>query len=138
MTSPLPAGVRLWIWPRYVIEVDGTKIPLGRVQGRMLALLIMTPNKLWTVQEIIAALYEDRDDGGPLYARKLVYWSTKRLIDKFAEHGIVLKLEIVGETRRFLRVHATSGMPVPAPAPSPLLHHRFSRSIPAPAMQPPA
>lgn len=107
MTSPLPAGVRLWIWPSYVVEVDGIRVKLGRLEGRLLTVLITGRNKLWTVDEIIDAMYGDREDGGPLYAQNTVYVRTNFLKDKFAKRGIALEFEVRGHTRRLARIYVS-------------------------------
>ena len=72
--SPLPDGVRFYIWPRYLLSVHGIEVRLSRYRARILMLLMSRPEAVFSTREIARAIYWDRDDGGA--------WATESIIPK--------------------------------------------------------
>lgn len=61
---PLPTGVKFFIWPRYVLSVDGVEVRLSRYRAKILLFLMSRPEARFSTREIARAIYWDRDDGG--------------------------------------------------------------------------
>jgi hypothetical protein len=133
MTRPrsLPPGVRLWIWPRWRVEVGDRAARLSPAQGRLLALYLSDPRRAWTPKALVRELYGDQEDGGPLNTQVTFFVTARGLSDRLARHGIVLDLERSGSTRRFRELRADG------PVPERAARARRSPSRPPPRPGPP-
>ena len=63
--SPLPPGCKFRIWPTYRIDYLGRSVKLGRCEAVILLFLMSRPGRFFSALEIAAAVYEEREDGGP-------------------------------------------------------------------------
>lgn len=61
-------GVRMYIWPRYALEVDGKRIRLPPKPGAVIALLFAARGGIVSHEELIGAASFDDPEGGPLCA----------------------------------------------------------------------
>lgn len=62
-------AARMYIWPRYVLEVDGKRFRFPDKPGAALARLFRNCGTYVPVAEMIDAAWYDDPDGGPLCIR---------------------------------------------------------------------
>lgn len=58
---------RMWIWPRYALEVGGKRVEVSDKQGAVLARLFTARERVST-NDLIDTVYFDDPEGGPLCA----------------------------------------------------------------------
>lgn len=63
---------RMYIWPRYALEVDGTRAEFSDTAGPMVARLFRSLGCFVRTDELIEAAYGDDPEGGPLAAHNCV------------------------------------------------------------------
>lgn len=63
---------RMWIWPRYAIEVDGKRVVIPKTAGAAISRLFCYaqryPGHFISTEEMIEAAYFDDPEGGPVWA----------------------------------------------------------------------
>lgn len=91
--SPLPAGCRFYIWPRYVLEIGGRVACLSPSQAEVFLLLLSAPGRLFSAMEIGDTLYSERENGGPEFAQNHVRKQVHDLVRRCRDAGIDLKLK---------------------------------------------
>lgn len=91
--SPLPAGCRFHIWPRYVLEIGDRVAYLSPSQAEVLLLLLSAPGRLFSALEIGDTLYSERENGGPEFAQNHVRKQVHDLVRRCRDAGIDLKLK---------------------------------------------
>lgn len=94
--SPLPANVKFFIWPRYVLSVNGVEVRISRYRARIFMLLISRPGHVFSTKEIGRNIYWDRDDGGALTATDIVPKQIFYLLQDCSTAGIELCLKKPG------------------------------------------
>lgn len=91
--SPLPAGCRFHIWPRYRLEIADRGAYLSPSQAEVLLLLMSVPGRLFSALEIGETLYAERENGGPEFAQNHVRKQIHDLVRRCRDAGIDLKLK---------------------------------------------
>lgn len=114
--NPLPPNVRLWVFPRWRVEVDGRSVNLTPSQGILVGLLAAPPGRRWTASDLADALYAGRADGGPDHWRYGVWLTGRRLSARLGRAGIVLEMGRAGHHRWLERIYAPTPL-APGPAP---------------------
>jgi hypothetical protein len=91
--SPLPAGCRFHIWPRYLLEVGDRAVYLSPSQAEVLLLLLSVPGRIFSALEIGDTLYSERENGGPEFAQNHVRKQVHDLVKRCRDAGIDLRLK---------------------------------------------
>ena len=60
----LPEGVKFYVYPRYLLIVEGVEVKLTPMQAKIVLFLMANPGRRWSSQEIASAIYSDHEDGG--------------------------------------------------------------------------
>lgn len=94
--SPLPTGVKFFIWPRYVLSVQGIEVRLSRYRARILMLLMSRPEAVFSTREIARAIYWDRDDGGAWATESIIPTQVFGLLRACRDSGVDLRLKKPG------------------------------------------
>ncbi|MGI9410259.1 MAG: hypothetical protein ACR2OV_09315 [Hyphomicrobiaceae bacterium] len=61
-------AARMYIWPRYAIEVDGQRVRLSNRIGAAIARLFTDAGQYVATEELVDCVYYDDPEGGPLTA----------------------------------------------------------------------
>lgn len=80
-------GARMFVWPRYVLEVDGKRATLPRTAGAAVARMFRSPGHFIPPDELVDAVYFDDPDGGPLTARRVITVCLFHARSKLADVG---------------------------------------------------
>ena len=88
MVSP----IRFYIWPSYVLEIDGKRVTFPDRPGAALARLFAARGKFVSTADIIEAVYGNDEDGGPTTADSCVKVMVYRIQKILAR----LDLQVVG------------------------------------------
>lgn len=78
-------AARMWIWPRYVIEVNGKRVRLPNKSGAAIARLFQSAGSWVSMSQLIDACYFDDPEGGPVTADNCVrvrVFKMRRLLGK--------------------------------------------------------
>lgn len=94
MIPGLP-GVKLWIWPQHMLEVDGRSVLLSRREGDMLAVMLSNHQKFWTFGELLELAYQDPDDE-PEWGSQTIRGRIVQIRTKCARHGVDLRINAMG------------------------------------------
>ncbi|MGI9485420.1 MAG: hypothetical protein ACR2RF_05970 [Geminicoccaceae bacterium] len=65
-------AARMFIWPRYALEVDGKRVRLPSIAGAAVARLFIVQGHFVPTQLLIDAVYYDDPEGGPLTANNCI------------------------------------------------------------------
>jgi DNA-binding response OmpR family regulator len=96
-------AARMWIYPRYAIEIDGKRVQLTDHQGAALARLFTANGCRVPTDELVEAVYFDDPDGGPLWAVECVRAFAFRLRKQLAGvHATVKGSQKLGGYRLIL------------------------------------
>ena len=60
----LPDGVKFYIYPQYILVVEGVTVKLSPTQAKIILFLMANPGRRFHSDEIMEAIFEDREDGG--------------------------------------------------------------------------
>lgn len=93
---PLPAGVRFFIWPKYVLSVDGIEVELSRYRAEILLFLMSRPETRFSTREIARAIYWHRNDGGAWATGDIIPTQVFHLVRSCRDAGIELRLKKPG------------------------------------------
>lgn len=80
-------AARMFIWPRYALEVDGKRIVFPGIAGAAIALLYQANGEYVETPDLIDAAYFDDPEGGPLCADecvKVAFCKARRLLSKMS------------------------------------------------------
>ena len=91
--SPLPEGLKFYIWPNYRVEFLGAKVRITPTQAEILMLLLSKPGKLFSTNEITEAVYGHREDGGPDNGGNTIRKTILDLTIRLRDGGIDMKLK---------------------------------------------
>lgn len=91
----LPEGVKFYVWPRYLLIVEGVEVKLTPTQGRIVLFLMANPGRRFQSSEIMEAIFEDRDDGGAV-SKNYVPVCMVNIQDRCNAAGVDLRLKQPG------------------------------------------
>lgn len=103
---PWPSGLKLWIWPRYRLVLDGHGIDLTPCDGGLLAVLLAERGRRLTIGELVEAVFLDPDEE-PEFSEQAVRLRLMRLRRKLLRNGVMLDLDTgIGQrTYAFRGIH---------------------------------
>lgn len=106
--SPLPDGCEFWIWtkpkkrrgragpwisPRYVFKFRGRPVILTNGEGDILMFLMSRPGQHVSLDEIAGAVYGDREDGGPVTAKRTIQTQISHMVERFHYNSMNLLIK---------------------------------------------
>ena len=119
-------AARMYIWPRYALEVDGRCAQFTDLEGRIVARLYRSLGHFVRTDELIEAAYGDNPDGGPLSVNNSISHLTRHANSRLrsigaeitSQHGLTGRRLIIGKrTRAFVfRPEDLWRMPAPQTA----------------------
>lgn len=60
----LPEGVKFYVYPRYLLVVEGVEVKLTPMQAKIVLLLMANPGRRFYSNEIMDEIFIDNEDGG--------------------------------------------------------------------------
>ncbi len=82
-------AARMYIWPRYALEVNGKRIVfppiLGAALSRLFVFSIRAPGHFMPTADLVDAAYFDDPEGGPLTAEaciRVMFFRVRKLLSR--------------------------------------------------------
>lgn len=88
-------AARMFVWPRYVLEVDGRRVTLPPTAGAAVSRLFWhaqrAPGHFIQTDSLVEAAYFDDEDGGPLTATCCIRVSIHRVREILRRLGVEIE-----------------------------------------------
>jgi hypothetical protein len=91
----LPEGVKFYVYPRYLLVVEGIEVKLTPMQARIVLFLMSHPGRRFHSNEIMNTIFEDREDGGGSH-KSYVPSMIGGILNRCRKVGIELCLKMPG------------------------------------------